>query len=628
MSTAEKEQKLARQEKITSRILLIPLLMLLVIVPLIVRVTLVEVGSDVSEVLLTNVFFDLFSQGKSVGIISMTILIGVMTFLLFNKAHLKVDKNIKIYGVSATLFLVASLISALLSSYRQVAMWGMPDRAEGLIIIACYIVIFLYSIYIIKETSEYRYILGGLSILILITTVLGIFQYIGKDLLMTKAFSKLIFPEQYLQYADSMTADYQSGKVYGTMFHYNYMGSFGAMMVPLFMTLTLCVKDWKGKLVFGSVTLMALFLLFGSTSRAGIIGIILSLLIAIIVFAPVLLKKWKFIIPGIAMIIVILIGFNISTKGAIFSRIPTLVNDAVALFLPGDQNFDYKDYIPVREVISQDGYTTIILQDESLDIITDGESIQFIDKEGQPVKYDMVDGKCITEDSRFSHIIFKIVSDESENGKKDLVVVNINQIDAFLLKVDSDNGVRIVNKYTYEPISVEEPEAWGFVGKEKLGSARGYIWSRSLPLLKNNLLFGSGPDTFALEFPQNDYMGKWWAYDTPNIIVDKPHNLYLQIGINQGIIALIAFLVIVITYIVESIRLYGFKSYYTSAEAMGIGSMLAVVGYLGAGIFNDSIISVAPIFWIILGTGIALNYIYRKEQLENQKRLERKIIQI
>ena len=132
--------------------------------------------------------------------------------------------------------------------------------------------------------------------------------------------------------------------------------------------------------------------------------------------------------------------------------------------------------------------------------------------------------------------------------------------------------------------------------------------------MKKNLLIGNGPDTFVAYFPQNDLLAKWWAYGTTNVIVDKAHNLYLQIGINQGGIALVAFLVLCIGYITQSLKLYAFKeTYHEVDEAMGIGVMLGVVGYLGAGFFNDSVVSVAPIFWILLGCGMAVNYRVRQK---------------
>ena len=179
----------------------------------------------------------------------------------------------------------------------------------------------------------------------------------------------------------------------------------------------------------------------------------------------------------------------------------------------------------------------------------------------------------------------------------------------------NDAGIQLVDDYTYEPKEFVEPPAIGFKGKERMGSARGYIWSRSLPLLKDTVFIGVGPDAFAFEFPQDDILGKWYAYNTPNMIVDKPHNLYLQIAINQGVIALIAFLVLVGTYVVQGIRLYGLKKGYSTLEILGSAVLLAIIGYLGAGIFNDSVVPVAPIFWILLGTGMATNFMVAKERV-------------
>ena len=33
----------------------------------------------------------------------------------------------------------------------------------------------------------------------------------------------------------------------------------------------------------------------------------------------------------------------------------------------------------------------------------------------------------------------------------------------------------------------------------------------------------------------------------------------------------------------------------------------AIVSYCVAGIFNDSVVPVAPVFWVLLGLGIAMN---------------------
>ena len=62
----------------------------------------------------------------------------------------------------------------------------------------------------------------------------------------------------------------------------------------------------------------------------------------------------------------------------------------------------------------------------------------------------------------------------------------------------------------------------------------------------------------------------------------------------------------------DCFRLYALKKNYRAEQIYGIAIMLGVVGYLAAGIFNDSVVSVAPVFWILLGTGVALNTINRR----------------
>ena len=113
-------------------------------------------------------------------------------------------------------------------------------------------------------------------------------------------------------------------------------------------------------------------------------------------------------------------------------------------------------------------------------------------------------------------------------------------------------------------------------------------------------------------------IAKLYAYDTPIMTVDKPHNMYLQIAFSDGLIALIAFLITAILYIVDSFKLYALKAKYTASEALGAATTLSILGYLAAGMFNDSNISVAPIFWIIFGVGFALNYINKANKEKNK----------
>ena len=157
------------------------------------------------------------------------------------------------------------------------------------------------------------------------------------------------------------------------------------------------------------------------------------------------------------------------------------------------------------------------------------------------------------------------------------------------------------------PVDFHEAESIGFKGKERLGSARGYIWSRTLPKLLKSPILGYGPDSFLAVFPQGDLYAKLYAYEDIWMLVDKPHNLYLNIAINFGLPALIVFLGLVL---LQGRRIFGL--YFRVQEPLqmqdtfAIACFMGVIAYLGAGFFNDSVLSVAPIFWVMLGLSIAL----------------------
>jgi hypothetical protein len=113
-------------------------------------------------------------------------------------------------------------------------------------------------------------------------------------------------------------------------------------------------------------------------------------------------------------------------------------------------------------------------------------------------------------------------------------------------------------------------------------SARAFIWRESIPLLPDVAVLGYGPGKFPLHFPQSHAARIFGA----GMIVDKVHSLYLQILFAAGGVGLVAFLVTV-------------ASVFRHPRDMRF--VVACVGYLVAGFANDSVVSVAPIFWIMLG---------------------------
>ena len=589
-----------------------PIALVLGIIPLIVRMAVVHLDATNVDLYGVTTQTDLFSQKKAFYLLIFSIILVILGIVFFKKIFEKKDKIINLILIASGVFILFTILSAVFSKYNQAAFWGAYDRAEGLITIICYKILFIYSIYTFKKTDNYKYLVVPIIILVIINSFLGIFQYFGHDLIKTELGKTIVIPSKYRTPNMELSLLYEAGKLYGTLFHYNYVGSFVAICLPILLCAIAYEYDVAYKLSLMASVLLSVWLLLGSTSRAGLIGVSMSIVFAIIIFWKLVLKKWKSILITIISLLIICIGLNFVTKGSIFNRLPYLVSDITTIF-NDTSDFNYKDHIPVKDIKTLDKTIEIIFQNDSLKIALGDGQYTFKNSKDEVIEFDRNKNILTTANEAFKNVSFSFGKLSDKSTRSDGLLMSINGKETFMFKLQDDNSLQLIDPSTQKDIILEDPEAIGFKGKEKLGSARGYIWSRSLPLLKENLILGSGPDSFIYRFPQNDLLGKYYAYEDPNTTVDKPHNLYLQIALNEGLIALIAFLAIIIIYIVDSLKLYAFKNDYDKSHIIGIGTCLGVIGYLFAGIFNDSVVSVAPVFWIVLGVGVAINYLNRKE---------------
>jgi hypothetical protein len=121
-------------------------------------------------------------------------------------------------------------------------------------------------------------------------------------------------------------------------------------------------------------------------------------------------------------------------------------------------------------------------------------------------------------------------------------------------------------------------------------SGRVYIWRNMLTTMSwGQLAYGYGPGTTTVTLKQDDAVGKRAQGWDPKLIIDRPHNFYLQVLHDSGGIALLSLL-----------ALFGW--FILNSKDLAINA--AVISYLVNVFFTDSCTSVAPLFWIILGSGV------------------------
>lgn len=625
---AEKKKQVSKNNKERSSLFLegksnfvmfIPIVLLLTIVPLIVFLKPVPLAEEVEPFWSSEGFvYDFFSYYKSLVIIGIAGISLILWFLFPNREK-KGEVLLTASFVLLAVYVGFSLLSTITSQYQETALWGAPDRREGFVVLLSYAIICMFSVAAYRRERERKVIFWSLSLLMLVTTVIGVLQFFGFDPLQTEAARKFILPSE-LQ-SVNLTFQFEKEKIYATMFHYNYIGSFGALLAPFFLIVALFTKDKWYKVVSFIMAASALFVLFGSTSRAGVIGIVASLLFFLVVCIRQLFLHFKITLASITILAVLIAGFSMATGGTIFNRLPTLLED---LNMVGNtqSEFDYHDHIPIRQITVKGKQILFKLQNDVLIVDNTTGDINFFDGKMDYLPIEKVDSAYHIQDQRFSDFTFLSGTlEKGGNGSSQTVRVltmDYKGSNVLIMNLNDPSEIKFYTPKFYDFEIVDAPYI-GFEGREKIGSARGYIWSRSLPLLKRTMIIGFGPDTFLVKFPQGDILAKWYAYGTTNMTVDKAHNWYLQVGVNQGLIALVALLALLLLYIIDSLSLYMFRKEYNETEVFAIAILLGVVGYMGAGFFNDSVVSVAPIFWCLLGFGLGANYWVKKLRNEEKE---------
>lgn len=594
---------------------LLPLVFILAIVPLIVYSKVVPLsGAGFDFWTGAKEYPDFFSYYKVMWLSIATLASALIyLFKLYKSSFTLIKKDIYLYYGALGIYLLFVIASTLFSKYQDIAKWGFTDRYEGVYVLVAYILIFFMTINLVNEEKHVKVMIGALLFGATVIGVIGIFQYFGYDLWQSKFGRTLILPASYESMADNLQFQFSKHTIYGSLYHSDYVGSYMAMLFPFSFSLFVLSRKKSLKVLIGLSMLLIGFNWLGSNSRAGMVGGALALLIFVIAVNKFIINHWKYFVTALMVAILMFFALNSFSNGYLGKRVNSLFLDVNSLLRSSESsNSTDDDTTPLRDVSIIGQTATITTTTEQLSFHYDNGNLKFNNKDNEQLegRYDKSSGRISLNDPKYSEYSFFAgqIEDNSGSGIAGKNVLTAEKGPIKLIFELKQDGINLINN-TGQVVDLKPVESWGFKGKERIGSSRGYIWSRSLPLLKNTLYLGYGPDTFVAYFPQNDIMGKKYAYYGDMWqIVDKPHNLYLQIALNTGVISLLAVLMLFGLYIIKSMRIFIANSYDDFLSIVGVSVFVAIVGYLGAAFFNDSIVSVAPVFWILLGLGVSINH--------------------
>lgn len=593
--------------------LVIPLAFVIIIVPLIIH-EYIFTPQITNEVWFpdANILSDYFLFYKGMALTAVGfILVSILLYKQF-AAKQKPFRTLQMWQIPLAIYAIFVLLSSLFSSYSSISWNGSYEQFETALVLLTYCLLTFYTYYVIKSEQDIQLIIRLVYIGITIMTVLGLLQLAGFDPITSTVGKYLISADKSKEAIDAMQVNFEHNRVYLTLFNPNYVGVYASLLFPITTGLAILLKDYKNRIISVILSILLTIAVFGSQSKTGLIILLGTFVLLILVLRRKIFTNKKIVI-AITIAIIVLVGG--------FFTVNAMQNNA---YLNSIKNalIQGESVHTLQSITTKDDYVEIVYKNKTLflhcELDTEGKvDFNITDKDGNIFK-------CNYDDTTMT---FTIADDELKTISATPIFLSQDGIFGCELKIDNStwyiksktdtDGYGFMNKYgKFDQIIT--PPSIGFENLGLLFSGRGYLWSRTLPLIKDNILVGQGPNTFVYAFPQNDYVGKY-NNNFESQVVTKPHNLYLQMTVETGLISAIAFIILCLMYIIQCIKIYRKSTLDSLVEQSGVLICISVIAYMVSGIINDSNAGVAPIFWILLGLGFACNQIIKNEQTRKKK---------
>ena len=598
--------KQVTQKKKSSNKVFIPIILLMGIIPLIVHTY--SYNSNLSQF---NWFpsgadsqTDFFFGWKMITIIVVGI---VMAGILFYQ-YFKKKQGLRFENAFYFLFFYAMFVamSALFSSYKYWVVRGSYELFEPVWVVFVYILLCYYTYHFVQQEQQVKFILCGAGIGMAVVTLIGVFQYFGMDFFKTGFGKHLITNPSWWDNLDSLSFNMLEGTSYTTLYNPNFLSFYFGMLIPLLVCVFIAAKKAWQRVLIIVAEVLCLICLKGSRSDTGW----MALVVGGVILALVLLsrKKKAFCVALAIMLIGGVAAVAVGSKTDVGIQIKNTIVGT----------FRIDDRYAVRDIdTGTDSVMLNVLGNKIYVSYTTDESGVIVpnctDENGQTLELAMTDA---------DNQIYVINDERFAGGSIQPILLGDDNIPAISVTYDGiawdfvetqEAGYCYLNK-SGKLVKWEQIKNAKLLNEDAM-SYRGHMWNVTIPLLGKHVLIGSGANTYMFEYPQDDYLGQAYIYGFNSYEV-KAHCWYLQQWVESGLIGTLALLIFMAWYAVQSIRIYRRVDLHESLSWIGFGLFAAVLVYLIAGIANDSNVCTAPVFWGMLGLGMATNrMLVEKEKL-------------
>lgn len=576
-----KNRKINRKsQKKTFNDLLLPILCVLCLMPFCVYLAEYDYGysnylwhSD------NSVVQDLYAYYRSY-FFELVTMISLGVLILRMALYREKNKSIKIF-LPLAVYCIFAVLSTIFSINPRASFTGNFYQFQSIFVLLGFCLMSFYTYQILETEQDYQTIRKGVIIVFLLISITGWFQVFGHDLLNFEWVQRLVMSEeQFAEYRGTIGDAFSGNNVFLTLYNPNYAAVFLVMFVAVFAVLSYSEQEKKKKICYLLLLFAALLLLWFTYTRAALVAMGTGGIVFIFCIRKTFFKRWKYILSGIMVFLVVCVSLDAINGFPYFSRM-----------------IETPKKSKIQEILTSQKGISITYDDKSLTLILDNTGLSARDTKGNTVTLEQnsngewkipfgtsVSARFMTRDETLSCVL------QLEEGSLEFVKTE----EGYFYR----NGDGKLDKI------VEIPKL-DLHGLEYLGSGRLYIWSRVIPVLKDYILVGSGPDTFAEAFPQNDYVGKLIYAENSRRVIESAHNDYLTRWVQTGFLSFLALLIFYLWFFKHCFSFYRNCDLQTNKQQLGFGCFVACICYLTCCFFSDSSLYTTPTFYIFAGIALA-----------------------
>lgn len=586
------------QKKTAWRWELLPLQIVLIFVPLIMDLYFAYSGYSkypwYNPESAEDIYGDVFLHGKMVAFS----VVAVITFALavYKVIKMRSEERKKSLVRFIPLFVYAGcvILSTISSDNMTYSLYGSMEIQEPVLVLLGYVTVAFYAYIVLETLQDVMQLTTAAVIGSVLMAVIGVLQTLGKDPFLVEWVQKLIAGSDYIEQFGPMTLSFPKGQAYGTLFNPNYVGTYVAIYTPLLLIGFVMYKQWWKKLTCGLTFLGLLVMLFASQSRTGLIAIGAVAVMILVFLGREIWKRWYVVIPGVTFLVMAFLLMDTYRDNLLTNRLKSMLAiEKTEMDVSGVDTTGkgvrvvYKDTeFTVQMKVAYNDFAYVVFEGEEQKEVTYAENKTqgyFTLSNGDEIE---IQTAVFGEDYAYAFGLW------------------INNRYFYFTNQVVAGDYKYINAYNHlDECTMPENV---FPGYESVASGRGYVWGRTIPLLWKHMFLGSGPDTYTIVFPQTDYVARFQSGFNDTIFT-RPHNFYLQMGIQTGVLSLIAFLVFYVIYFVGCCRRYFVKKFTGLEQWFGFALFLCTIGFMASGFANDSLIVVSPVFYVLFGVGIGMN---------------------